>query len=314
VTLPDVLKKYCQLESPKGGWRLVIVDNGSKDSTREIIASFRPHLPLTYLYEPRQGKNVALNTALPTVSGDLVVFTDDDILPQSNWLKLLRSAADSNPSFAIFGGSILPKWDSPPEEWLTAWVPLSPTFGVLNSLNDGPIKPNFVFGGNMAIRASIFERGYRFNEAIGPKGLNYAMGSEIELLMRLAQEGFQSWHCKSAIVYHIIQSFQMREEWILARAVRYGRGQYRIRTKNRPEQALSLLGLPMPLLSRTVIQGFRVVRAKLQGNPERIFKARWQLKYLSGQVIESWLLSKKAHKNNLVIGLAEPLFALLSGN
>jgi len=223
ATLPYVLEAYRNLASPDGGWQLVIVDNGSTDQTRAIIASFRQRLPLTYLYEPQQGKN----TALPAVSGELVVFTDDDTLPRPNWLKLLRSAADSHPSFAIFGGPILPQWESPPEEWIMAWVPLPVSFGVLYPRDDGPIPPRLVpsavFGANMAIRTSIVERGYRFNEAIGPKGSNYAMGSEAELLRRLARKGMQAWHCRSAVVQHIIRAFQMREEWIRARGPLWSR-------------------------------------------------------------------------------------------
>jgi L-malate glycosyltransferase len=293
ATLPYVLKEYSNLESPAGGWKLVIVDNGSTDHTREIIASFRRRLPLTYLYEPKQGKNIALNTALHTVSGDLVVFTDDDTLPQPNWLKLLRSAADSNPSFAIFGGPIIPKWESPPEEWISAWVPWGPTFAVLSPLDEGPIHPRLVFGPNMAVRTSIFQHGYRFDESIGPNGSKYAMGSESEFLRRLAQEGFRAWHCRNAVVQHIIRSFQMREEWVFARAVRYGRGQYRMEAKNPRKQPLLLLGIPISLLARIAIQGLHIVQAKWHGNPERIFKDRWQLKYLIGRAIEARLLAKE---------------------
>src|SRR4029434_4193807 len=123
-----------------------------------------------------------------------------------------------------------------------------------------PVHPTKVYGPNMAVRASVFQGGYRFDETIGPKGSNYALGSETELLKRLAQKGFQAWHCRSAVVYHMIRSFQMREEWILARAVRYGRGQYRMEAKNLPTQPLSLLGIPMSLLAQIAIQGFLIAR------------------------------------------------------
>jgi L-malate glycosyltransferase len=53
TTLPHILKEYAYLESPAGGWKLVIINNGSTDHTREVIASFFQRLPLTYLYEPR---------------------------------------------------------------------------------------------------------------------------------------------------------------------------------------------------------------------------------------------------------------------
>jgi glycosyltransferase involved in cell wall biosynthesis len=292
-TLPHALKEYCNLEPPKGGWKLIIIDNASTDETKEIVASYEHCLPLTYLYEPRQGKNIALNLALPKVLGDLVVFTDDDTLPEPAWLRLFREAADAHPSFTIFGGPILPKWKSPPEKWITMWVPLGPTFAILNPLEEGPIPPRSVFGPNMAIRANIFERGYRFDETIGPKGTNYAMGSETELLRRLARGGFQAWHCRGAVVQHIIRSSQMNVEWVLTRAVRYGRGQYRMSMPTCPSQRFSLFGIPISLLLQIALQRLRIAKAKWRRHPEHIFKERWRLNYLYGQAIEARLLTQE---------------------
>jgi glycosyltransferase involved in cell wall biosynthesis len=292
-TLPEVLSTYCRLEPPDGGWKLVIVNNGSTDHTKEIVAAFRYRLPLTYLYEPRQGKNAALNTGLSNISGDLVVLTDDDVLPQPDWLRQVRLGADAQPSFSIFGGPILPKWECPPDDWLLAWVPLGPTFAILNSLEEGPIRPRLVFGPNMTVRADIFQCGYRFDESIGPKGSNYAQGSEAEFLRRLANAGFQAWHCRDAVVEHIIQSFQMNKAWVLARAIRYGRGQYRLAAKALPNLPESLLGIPMPTLWQILAQSLRVSYAKLSGNPEKLFKARWHLNYLYGRAIEARLLRRE---------------------
>jgi glycosyltransferase involved in cell wall biosynthesis len=290
-TLPEVLRAYCTLEAPTGGWKLVIVDNGSTDDTKEIIAAFRHRLPLTYLCEPKKGKNAALNTGLSHISGDLVVLTDDDVLPQPDWLRQLRLAANSQPLYAIFGGPILPKWELPAEDWILTWVPKGPTFTILDSLKEGPISPRLVFGPNMTVRTDIFQSGYRFDEAIGPKGTNYAMGSEAELLRRLAHARFMAWHCKSAVVQHIIRSFQMNKEWVLARAIRYGRGQYRLAAKELPSLPASLLGIPMSLLLHILAQGLRLGYAKSSGDAKRLFKAQWQLQFLIGKVGESAILS-----------------------
>ena len=69
----------------------------------------------------------------------------------------------------------------PAQHWLLTWVPKGPTFTLVNPLTEGPINPRLAYGPNMAIRAEIFHSGYRFDEAIGPKGANYAMGSEGEV-------------------------------------------------------------------------------------------------------------------------------------
>jgi glycosyltransferase involved in cell wall biosynthesis len=302
-TLPEVLKAYCAVESPDGDWKLVIIDNGSTDATKEIIAAFHHRLPLTYVYEPKPGKNTALNTGLSSLAGDLVVFTDDDVLPQPDWLRHFRVTADSQTSFSLFGGPILPKWECPPEDWLLTWVPLSPTFTILDSLEEGPISPRLIFGPNMAIRADIFQSGYRFDETIGPNGSNYAMGSETEFLRRLGKAGYKAWHCKKASVAHIIRALQMNEEWVLARAVRYGRGQYQLAAKDSPQSSRAVLGVPMSLLLSILTHGLRLAYAHLSGDAETLFKARWHWNYLIGKAIEARLLHKAWARSDTSSGI-----------
>jgi glycosyltransferase involved in cell wall biosynthesis len=285
--LPAVLNAYSKQDLPKKEWKLVIVDNGSNDNTKEIIKTFLPLLPITLLFEPRRGKNVALNTGLSHIEGDLIVFTDDDVLPQTNWLKELRVAADSHPLYSIFGGPILPKWESPPEDWILSWVPLKPAFAILDDQEEGDIGRNgLVFGGNMAVRSSIFQMGYKFDETIGPNGSNYAQGSESQLLIKLLQDGFKAWYCKNAIVEHSIRSFQMNKKWVLARAIRYGRGMYRIGSAG-AEWKSYVWGIPVRLLLSILKRICYYGKAMLIGNVESIFRERWNLNYLFGIALEA---------------------------
>jgi len=295
-TLPKALNAYCQLQTPIGGWKLVIVDNGSTDGTEEIIHSFIGRLPLTYLFESSRGKNAALNTGLASIEGDLVLLTDDDTLPRPDWLIEMRRAADTHRSFSMFGGTVVPHWEIRPEKWIPAWVQLTPVFSMTDpSWKEGPISPGFVFGGNMGIRAEIFESGYRFNVGIGPRGLDYPMGSETELTLRLANAGFKAWHCKQAVVEHIVRKFQMNQAWILGRATRFGRSKYRLWIQHENVNRKKYLGIPRYLIKVIVKKGFDVGRAKLRGDPAELFKKRWILNYLLGQAIEARLIHKELH-------------------
>ena len=67
--LRDVLEAYCHLQSPAGGWKLVVVDNGSTDQTPQVVSSFADRLPLHLVIEPRLGKNVALNSGAWVCAG-----------------------------------------------------------------------------------------------------------------------------------------------------------------------------------------------------------------------------------------------------
>lgn len=98
--LEQVLDSYTRLRSPAGGWETIVVDNGSVDSTPDIVQRFAGRLPVTYVAEPQAGKSRAVNAGLRHAKGNLTLFTDDDILPTPDWLVHYASAAASQPDFA----------------------------------------------------------------------------------------------------------------------------------------------------------------------------------------------------------------------
>jgi L-malate glycosyltransferase len=288
-TLPAVLDAYLRLQVPDGGWKLIIVDNASSDRSRDIISSFQDRLPLTCLSEEKLGKNVALNAAVAHIEGDLVVLTDDDAIPRPDWLVRMSDAADAQPEYSIFGGVVLPRWEITPPEWIK-WVPLGPVFTVTPpSLPEGALDHHFVFGPNMAVRTKVFDRGFLFDPSIGPQGTNYAMGSETEFVGRLASEGYAAWHVRNAQVEHLIRDFQMNRSWILRRAIRFGRGLYRMGRTDRRTDMPTWLGVPRYLFREMLWQTAMLSKCLLTFRGEAIFRARWDLNVLRGQIIEAYL-------------------------
>jgi L-malate glycosyltransferase len=289
-TLPEVLNTFCRLESPDGGWKLIIVDNGSTDTTREVIASFKSRLPLTYAFEPALGKSFALNTGLLDISGDLAVFTDDDVLPRPDWLVQLRFAADSQPSFSIFGGSIVAHWEIPPEDWILKVE--GPLLGITDpAWPEGPTPAPRLYGGNMAVRSDILKAGYRFDTSLGPLGPRYQMGEDTDFVQRLGKAGFRAWHCKRAIVAHMIRRDQMTKQWVLRRAAPSGRSNYRREFNDSPNSPTLLLGFPRYLIREILTQAIRFGRACLSLDADKAFTQRWRLHYLMGRAIEGRILA-----------------------
>ena len=288
-TLPDVLDAFTRVQVPSSGWKLVIVDNGSTDRTREIIESFQPVLPVTYVFEESLGKNAALNTGLAHVDGDLIVFTDDDVFPRPDWLNHLRAAADDHPSHTMFGGVVLPRWEVEPPPWVE-WVLSAPVFALTDPrLREGQTDPGFLFGPNMAIRAEVFNGGTRFDVMIGPRGADYPMGSETELLQRLKRQGHQAWHVQEAVVEHFIREYQMDKSWVLRRAIRFGRGQFRLSIMVEPASARPWLGVPSRYFLRMLKPLIRIAVAWLKSNEQKLLVARWDLNYFWGQIVEARL-------------------------
>jgi glycosyltransferase involved in cell wall biosynthesis len=289
-TLPRVLASYTQLQPPHGGWKLVIIDNGSDDGCAQLAESFGDRLPLICVSEPRRGKNRALNTGLRELEGDLAVFSDDDTLPKEDWLVQLRNAADRHREYAIFGGSVGPIWEVEPEDWIVQWVRLAPVFGITHpAWEEGPCDPPRVFGANMAIRAEVFGKRYRFDEGIGPNGSGtYAMGGETELTLRLViAEHLKCWHCKEAFVRHIIPSRKMTRTWILKRAFRLGRCGYRESKQKAAARHPHVRRDPLIICKQLAVETSNLASARRVGDARRAFEARWQLNLGIGCLFEA---------------------------
>jgi hypothetical protein len=158
---------------------------------------------------------------------------------------------------------------------------------------EGPVEVGWVFGPNLTIRTSVFELGYRFSESIGPKGSSYAMGSETEFLFRLSEAGFKAWHVREAVVGHIVRSRQMNMKWLLARAVRFGRGGYRREAKGPQNGRGRIFGIPRYLVRMVMVQSLRVGGAALTGDRGKVFRERWALGELIGMATEAKLMAEE---------------------
>jgi L-malate glycosyltransferase len=303
ATLPAVLTGYRSITPPHGGWKLIVVDNGSVDTSLQVLTGFQQHLPLTCITEETPGKNAALNAGLALVEGDLVVLTDDDAVPRADWLVRLRDAADQHSAYAIFGGAITPRWEIDPPKWIVDWVPLAPTYTVSDpNIPEGPVDGTYVFGPNMAVRASLFEAGLRFDPHIGPNGAStYAMGSETEFVLRAVSHGARAWFVPRAAVEHCVRPFQLHFAWIIKRAARFGRGQCRLRytfpvgpdivwgLRHPSVAAPRLFGVPLVLLWQMIRKGGSALLAMVLFSRRRLFQAIWAFAYLYGYAHESAL-------------------------
>lgn len=291
--LGQILDAYCRVRPPNGGWKIVVVDNGSTDTTSEVIASFVGRLPLHSLVEPAPGKNVALNSGLPFVEGDLVVLTDDDAFPHPDCLVEFRAAADAHRDYSIFGGKIIPRWETSPPPWIR-WLDaseLGTIFAITDeALLDGPVPLNqvsTVHGPNMAVRTEIFRSGISFDPNIGPRGSDYPMGSEAELIARLSKRGHKAWHVKTAVVEHLIRKAQLSQDWVLQRAIRCGRGRQRMASNVKIWR-----GIPLHLLRDMPKEALAILRAVLSGRQDELLRARWRFNILRGKAIEANKLAR----------------------
>jgi len=229
--LRETLEAMCKVERDGLTAEFVIIDNNSVDNTKEVVESFGIRLPIRYLFESRPGKNCALNKALDEVKlREIVVFTDDDVTPRSDWLKQIIASCRRNPKCAVGGGKVIKIWPPGKEpEWLQF---AKTTCGL--RIHDVGCKEmlypdnNYPVGTNLWIKKYLFEEGLRFNESIGPSPTKRAMGSETSLLIKLRLEGHLMVYCPDNVVHHNLQEWLSTPKGIRYRAYTMGRGQAKI--------------------------------------------------------------------------------------
>lgn len=288
ATLPRTLESFCVLEEPVGGWKLVIVDNASTDNTSSVIAGFVGKLPLSLIQTKDRGKNLALNLGLAAVDGDLVVFTDDDVILDPGWLVGLRNAADQRLDHDIFGGAIYPVWPCEPPEWITAQVNLGATYAVTPAANQsGPIPAASVWGANMAVRQSVFAAGHRFDEGVGPQAGQYIMGSEVEFGTRIEALGHRAWFVPEARVGHIIRRSQMEKQWVIRRQYRLGRHMFHQEAKNFDARSKTIAGAPRWKYRQLIEYSLKSVWCSICLDGKGKIAAELERSYLLGYLTEA---------------------------
>lgn len=66
-------------------WELIIIDDGSKDNSSKIVASFLSDPRISYFYQENTGVSIARNNGISKVNGKYIAFLDaDDIWTDSN--------------------------------------------------------------------------------------------------------------------------------------------------------------------------------------------------------------------------------------
>lgn len=194
---------------------LLVVDNGSVDATAAVVAAAaeRSPIPILYLQESRPGKSHALNTAIARARGDLLVLTDDDVLPSPGWLAaLVRGFDETGADYAA--GRILPLWEAPPPRWMSPalhGVLAIPDGGTRRlTLRKGLNEQIMPIGANMAVRRQVVDRVGGWNPRLGKLQGTLRTGEDHEFALKMIEAGLTGVYEPAAWVRHRVPADRLR--------------------------------------------------------------------------------------------------------
>ena len=203
-----------QSTAPARAWEVIVVDNNSPDHTRDVVEQVQRGWPLLrYEFEGAQGLSHARNHGIKCARGDVILFTDDDVLPEPDWLETTLAGMARHGALAC-GGYIAPIWEAPPPAWLTErfYGFLAVRTGrtdehLITDASDAP------FGANMAFRRQVFDQVGPFDTNRGRKGKVLASGEDGEMFERVLAAGMKVVFLGASRVHHKVERFRLTKRY-----------------------------------------------------------------------------------------------------
>lgn len=280
-SLQDTLEALRALSVPSSRhWEVIVVDNNSKDNTRQAVGEVQRDWPLLrYEFEPRQGLSHARNHGIGCAHGEVILFTDDDVLPESDWLETTLAGLEKYQADAC-GGFIAPIWETPPPAWLTERF-----YGFLAVRTDRSddymiTEPSQApFGANMAFHKSVFDRVGLFDVRRGRQGNVLAGGEDIELFERVLAAGLRAVFLGQSRVHHKVEAYRCTKRYL--RRWRYQSSRNLAITKGFVGDR-RLFNIPLYLFPKTARAAVRALTGHFTLPPDEAFFREMLLSHFLG--------------------------------
>lgn len=226
--LHDCLESLAQQRS-RLPFEILVVDNGSSDETPRVVDRWCRRDPrFRAAREMRPGLSRAKNAGVDQARGQLLLFTDDDAIVEDGWIdSYLDLFAAIGAELVMAGGPVVP---TPGD--LGQWPGWFDEAGLadLGLLDHGAERPlrgfEYVWGGNLAIPASLLDRLGPWDETVGRRAEERGTFEDTEYQDRVRAAGGMVWFCAGAIVRHRLSRQEISPRRVLGTAFARGRNEY----------------------------------------------------------------------------------------
>lgn len=205
---PEVLDRQLQslatLDYPS--YEVVVIDNAPKsDRTRRVAEKYSSFA--RYVLEPRAGLDYARNTGWQNARHDIVSYTDDDAVVDSQWLRAIgKNFADAGVG-CVTGLTCPYELECPAQEYFERYGGMQRGF-VRRYYRPGTWSKYFPLGSgrfgagvNMSLRKSTIQALGGFDNALDVGSLARG-GGDLDIMARALQLGWGLVYEPEALVWH----------------------------------------------------------------------------------------------------------------
>lgn len=202
---------------PSDRFEIILVDNASTDDTSKVIARLVALNPsVRRMKEPRRGAHFARNAGATVSVGEILYFTDDDMIADPDLLAKIVVPFSMDANIGAATGRVLPKWETEPPVWV-----LTHCRNQLLSLSDlgeslivADNDPG-VFSCHEAIRRDIFFKAGGFNPDTNAG--KFVGDNETGLNIKVRNLGYRFAYVGESVTHHVIPASRMTQAYLNSR-------------------------------------------------------------------------------------------------
>jgi glycosyltransferase involved in cell wall biosynthesis len=196
---------------------LVVIDNNSTDDTATVCADFAlvARMRFRRVLETRQGLSFARNRGVAEAAGDVVIFTDDDVLVDDKWIVIYAQEFGENHVDCVFG-RVRPDWRGYRPPWFSDQ--LRPAYALLDYGDARLVVTDALhefFGANFAIRKDAIVELGGFDVRLGRTMEKLYIGEETRIYHDLLSRGRAIVYNSSIDVKHVIDEGRKEKAYLL---------------------------------------------------------------------------------------------------
>lgn len=106
--LKNAMQQISEQDYPSEKWELIVIDDANASQNKQVVESFSKKIKnLVFISEGHRGAAKARIIGFKRAQGDIIAFTDEDTLPQTDWLTQIKKAFDAHPEAMGIEGKVI---------------------------------------------------------------------------------------------------------------------------------------------------------------------------------------------------------------